>query len=271
MTDEEMSSEPEEPTNGDVETLDSSGPGESSQTVATPAVSPDEATACRAARGPRHPSRRRSATVVVVDRRDSGVRGSSPGPFVGCACAHVARHRSRPHRGRAAGSSCSSPARVVGGLVGALVAGGIVAVATNDDSSNSTTRVVERVVPAKNAPNTSVFVEPADIQGVLAKVEPAVVADHHRWRDRSARRRQLERRRGHRVRGVGRRRDRHQQPRGRRREEPDPGQLLRRHEEEGDRARERLVDRPRGHQGRRREPADREARATPTRCRWAIR
>jgi serine protease Do len=65
---------------------------------------------------------------------------------------------------------------VVGALVGALVAGGIVAVATNDDNGTSTTRVVERVVPAKNAPNTSVFVEPADIQGVLAKVEPSVVA-----------------------------------------------------------------------------------------------
>jgi S1-C subfamily serine protease len=57
-----------------------------------------------------------------------------------------------------------------------LVAGGIVAIAKNDDNTNSTTRVVERVVPAKNSPNTSVFVEPADIQGVLAKVEPAVVA-----------------------------------------------------------------------------------------------
>jgi S1-C subfamily serine protease len=64
---------------------------------------------------------------------------------------------------------------VVGGIVGALVAGGIVAV-TNDGSSSSTTRVVERAVPAKNDRNTSVFVKPADIQGVLARVEPAVVA-----------------------------------------------------------------------------------------------
>jgi len=65
---------------------------------------------------------------------------------------------------------------VIGALVGALVAGGIVAVATNDDDTNSTTRVVERVVPARNSPNTSVFVEPADIQDVLATIEPAVVA-----------------------------------------------------------------------------------------------
>ncbi len=63
---------------------------------------------------------------------------------------------------------------VVGGVVGALVAGGIV-VATRDDNTNSSTHVVERVVPA-NGRNTSVFAKPADIQGVLAKIEPAVVA-----------------------------------------------------------------------------------------------
>jgi serine protease Do len=64
---------------------------------------------------------------------------------------------------------------VVGGVVGALVAGGIV-VATRDDTTNSTTRVVERVVPANDSRNTSVFAKPADIQGVLQKVEPSVVA-----------------------------------------------------------------------------------------------
>ena len=64
---------------------------------------------------------------------------------------------------------------IVGGVIGALVAGGIV-IATRDDNSSSTTRVVERVVPANDSRNTSVFAKPADIQGVLQKVEPAVVA-----------------------------------------------------------------------------------------------
>ncbi len=56
---------------------------------------------------------------------------------------------------------------LIGAVVAALVAGGIVA-ATRDDSSN----------PSPSAPlarNTSVFAEPKDVQGVLQKVEPAVV------------------------------------------------------------------------------------------------
>ncbi len=64
---------------------------------------------------------------------------------------------------------------IVGGVIGALVAGGIV-FATRDDNADSTTRVVERVVPAKDSRNTSAFAKPADIQGVLQKIEPAVVA-----------------------------------------------------------------------------------------------
>ena len=66
---------------------------------------------------------------------------------------------------------------MVGGLIGALVAGGI-GILFDRNRDDGTTRVVERVVPASQGPNTSDFtdLEPADIQDVLSRVEPAVVA-----------------------------------------------------------------------------------------------
>ncbi len=61
----------------------------------------------------------------------------------------------------------------VGGLIGALVAGGVF-VAVRDDT---TTKQATTPVPTtSNARNTSVFTEPKDLQGVLHNVEPAVVA-----------------------------------------------------------------------------------------------
>ena len=65
---------------------------------------------------------------------------------------------------------------VVGALVGALVGGGVAAGVSAIDSNNTTTRtvVVRRTTTAGR--NTSVIAEAQDIQGILAKVEPAVVA-----------------------------------------------------------------------------------------------
>jgi S1-C subfamily serine protease len=61
---------------------------------------------------------------------------------------------------------------VVGALVGGLTAGGIY-VATKDDSTSRTVIVRQ---PSNAARNTSAIAEPADVQGILTKVEPAVVA-----------------------------------------------------------------------------------------------
>jgi len=81
-----------------------------------------------------------------------------------------------PHAKRGGGRNFLVGA-VVGGLIGALVAGGI-GILIDNDGSDGSTRVVERVVPASQGPNTSDFadLEPADIQGVLSRVEPAVVS-----------------------------------------------------------------------------------------------
>jgi putative serine protease PepD len=61
---------------------------------------------------------------------------------------------------------------LVGALVGGLTAGGIY-VATKDDSASRTVIVRQ---PNNAARNTSAIAEPADVQGILSKVEPAVVA-----------------------------------------------------------------------------------------------
>ena len=71
-----------------------------------------------------------------------------------------------PRRGR----SWLAPA-LVGALVGAAVSGGIVAVAKDDGSTTSSPRL-----PAASTRNSSVLTKPSDIQGVLAKVEPAAVS-----------------------------------------------------------------------------------------------
>lgn len=65
---------------------------------------------------------------------------------------------------------------VVGALVGALVGGGVAAGVSAVDNNNTTTRtvVVRRTTAAGH--NTSVIAEAQDIQGLLAKIEPAVVA-----------------------------------------------------------------------------------------------
>jgi putative serine protease PepD len=81
------------------------------------------------------------------------------------------------------GSSAPAPSRpgawkqfvagaLVGALVGGLTAGGIY-VATKDDNASRTVIVRQ---PSNTARNTSAIAEPADVQGILAKVEPAVVA-----------------------------------------------------------------------------------------------
>jgi S1-C subfamily serine protease len=65
---------------------------------------------------------------------------------------------------------------VVGALVGALVGGATAAgisLATNDDPAGRTVIVRES---SDGARNTSALAEPRDIQGILQKVEPAVVA-----------------------------------------------------------------------------------------------
>ena len=63
-------------------------------------------------------------------------------------------------------------AAVVGALVGAIVAGLIVGVATDDDEVGDTSAVGAR--PRQN--NTSSIARPADIQGILRRIEPAVVS-----------------------------------------------------------------------------------------------
>ena len=62
---------------------------------------------------------------------------------------------------------------LVGALVGGATAGGIF-LATKDDSTTSRTVIVRS--GAASGRNTSVIAEPKDIQGILAKIEPAVVA-----------------------------------------------------------------------------------------------
>ena len=67
---------------------------------------------------------------------------------------------------------------VVGALVGALVGGGTasgVYLATKDDSSTRTV-IVRQPTAGTSSRNTSTIAEPHDIQSILQKVEPAVVA-----------------------------------------------------------------------------------------------
>jgi S1-C subfamily serine protease len=65
---------------------------------------------------------------------------------------------------------------LVGALVGAGVAGGIY-VATKNDSKTVTRTIVEpERTPAGTASNSTIASKPNDIQSILAKVEPAVVA-----------------------------------------------------------------------------------------------
>ncbi len=63
---------------------------------------------------------------------------------------------------------------LIGALVGGGTAGGIY-LATKDDSSTHTV-IVRQSAAGTNARNTSRIAEPQDIQGILQKVEPAVVA-----------------------------------------------------------------------------------------------
>lgn len=66
---------------------------------------------------------------------------------------------------------------IAGALIGALVGGGTaggIYLATKDDNTTSRTVVVRP--SSGSARNTSTIAEPRDIQGILAKVEPAVVA-----------------------------------------------------------------------------------------------
>lgn len=66
---------------------------------------------------------------------------------------------------------------IAGALVGALVGGGVAAGVSAVDNNNTTTSrtvVVQRTTAAGH--NTSVIAEAQDIQGLLAKIEPAVVA-----------------------------------------------------------------------------------------------
>ncbi len=66
---------------------------------------------------------------------------------------------------------------VAGALVGALVGGGVAAGVSALDNNDTTSRtVVVRPSTAATGRNTSVIAEAQDIQGILAKVEPAVVA-----------------------------------------------------------------------------------------------
>jgi S1-C subfamily serine protease len=59
------------------------------------------------------------------------------------------------------------PAALVGALVGALVAGGLVAAFGREKTTTTVSRF---------GPNTSRIAKPADVQGILSKVEPSVVA-----------------------------------------------------------------------------------------------
>jgi serine protease Do len=66
-----------------------------------------------------------------------------------------------------------SVSALVGGLAAALVAGGLL-IALRDDPKTKT--IVRTNAANTNASNTSVIAQPKDIQGILQKVEPAVVA-----------------------------------------------------------------------------------------------
>ncbi len=67
---------------------------------------------------------------------------------------------------------------VVGALVGALVGGGVAAGVSAVDNNDTTTRtvVVRPTTAAVGGRNTSVIAAPQDIRGLLAKIQPAVVA-----------------------------------------------------------------------------------------------
>jgi S1-C subfamily serine protease len=68
---------------------------------------------------------------------------------------------------------------VVGALIGALVGGataGGIYLATKDDSTTRTVIVRQAPSATSSSRNTSTIAEPHDIQGILQKVEPAVVA-----------------------------------------------------------------------------------------------
>jgi S1-C subfamily serine protease len=65
---------------------------------------------------------------------------------------------------------------VVGALVGALVGGGVAAGVAALDNNDTTTRTVVVRPSTGGGRNTSVIAQPRDIQGILSKVQPAVVA-----------------------------------------------------------------------------------------------
>ena len=66
-------------------------------------------------------------------------------------------------------------AGLVGGLVGALVATGVF-VATDDDSTSSTTTVVRPSSDVAVSRDSRTIAESGDLASIIAKVEPAVVA-----------------------------------------------------------------------------------------------
>jgi S1-C subfamily serine protease len=188
VTDEDQSTEPEHPARRDAESRGVRSPvaneTESHETHVTPAV---EATATAIATDATGPIAPKAGVPDGTDEIDAtGPTWSATGTTPTSATAPAA---GLPPAGAWPAPAPASPAPrargglrqfvvgvVVGGVVGALVAGGIV-VATRDDGTSSTTRVVERpVVPAEDSRNAPVFAQPVDIQGVLQKVEPAVVA-----------------------------------------------------------------------------------------------
>ena len=82
-----------------------------------------------------------------------------------------------PSPGASPRRSASWKQFVAGALVGALVGGGSAAaiyLTTKDDRATNT--VIVRQAAPGNSRNTSTIAEPHDIQGILQKVEPAVVA-----------------------------------------------------------------------------------------------
>jgi S1-C subfamily serine protease len=111
----------------------------------------------------------------------AGPGAGVPGPGMPAAGAGVAGAGLPPQSPPPPSSSPSRPGAwkqfVVGALVGALVGGGVAAGVSAVDNNGTVSRtVVVRPTTTASGRNTSVIAEAQDIQGLLAKVQPAVVA-----------------------------------------------------------------------------------------------
>jgi S1-C subfamily serine protease len=109
---------------------------------------------------------------------DTTAPGSEPPPASGVTDAVPTPRPASSGDGASARSGRLRPAllaALVGGLVGALVAGGIF-YALDDNGASSVTKVVQQSPAAVTVRPSSQIAAPNDIAGIVAKAEPAIVA-----------------------------------------------------------------------------------------------